>query len=221
MDGWNADFIPPEIRDNIICLGDSDHHEREGYTVSLQTGNYENDLHAAQDGVFDTDDHGPCITGSVYTDINGERQDPNARLINTLRGIISENRYRPDDSSQAIGEAADEFRQRRGIIPTISYAVRGQSALMNNWEDPHYFTAAFPTLFPEGIGGHQDQRAVPVSLMAFAEWALSHHSRRQVAPIHCHEDLIIFAGSRATRPSCTFSTMYCNSEAHLLETHYL
>ncbi|KAH6691789.1 hypothetical protein BKA61DRAFT_742496 [Leptodontidium sp. MPI-SDFR-AT-0119] len=73
MDGWNADFIPPEIWDNIICLGDSDHHEREGYTVSLQTGNYENDLHAAQDGVFDTDDHGPCITGSVYTDINGER----------------------------------------------------------------------------------------------------------------------------------------------------
>ncbi|KAH9203429.1 hypothetical protein DL95DRAFT_321422, partial [Leptodontidium sp. 2 PMI_412] len=54
---------------------------------------------------------------------------------------------------------------------------------MNNWEDPHYFTAAFPTLFPEGIGGHQDQRAVPVSLMAFAEWALSHHSRRQVVPI--------------------------------------
>jgi hypothetical protein len=36
IDGWNEDFIPPEIRDNIICLGSSDHHEREGYTVSLQ-----------------------------------------------------------------------------------------------------------------------------------------------------------------------------------------
>ncbi|CZR62113.1 uncharacterized protein PAC_12010 [Phialocephala subalpina] len=31
MGGWNEDFIPSEIRDNIICLGDSDHHEREGY----------------------------------------------------------------------------------------------------------------------------------------------------------------------------------------------
>jgi len=47
MDGWNADFIPPEVRENITCLRDSDHHEREGYTVSLQTGNYENDLQAA------------------------------------------------------------------------------------------------------------------------------------------------------------------------------
>jgi hypothetical protein len=53
IDGWSPDFIPPEIRDNIICLEKPDHHEREGYTVSLQDGNYENDLHAAQDEAFD------------------------------------------------------------------------------------------------------------------------------------------------------------------------
>jgi hypothetical protein len=28
IDSWSKDFIPPEIRDNIICLGSSDHHER-------------------------------------------------------------------------------------------------------------------------------------------------------------------------------------------------
>ena len=52
IDGWTDDFIPPEIADNVTCLADQDHHEREGYTVSLQSGNYENDLHAAQDEAF-------------------------------------------------------------------------------------------------------------------------------------------------------------------------
>ena len=91
MDSWSGDFIPPEIRDNIICLGSSDHHEREGYTVSLQTGNYENDLHAAQDGLVDADDHEAFISGSVYTDVNGERQDPNVRFIDTLRKVMAGN----------------------------------------------------------------------------------------------------------------------------------
>ena len=174
IDGWNEEFIPPEIRDNIICLGSSDHHEREGYTVSLQTGNCENDLQAAQDDVLDSDDHEALITGSVYTDVNGERQDPNVRLIDTLRRVIAGNPCATDENAPA----ADESRPAKGILPTISYAVRGRSALMSNWEDPHYFTAAFPTLFPNGRGGHQEERIVSVSLTAFAEWALNHHSRR-------------------------------------------
>jgi uncharacterized protein DUF6570 len=48
--GWDNDFVPPEITANIIHLTDSDHHEREGYTVGLQAGNHENDFQAAQDG---------------------------------------------------------------------------------------------------------------------------------------------------------------------------
>ena len=44
VDGWRDEFIPPDIRDNIVCLEEPDHHEREGYTVSLEHGNYENDL---------------------------------------------------------------------------------------------------------------------------------------------------------------------------------
>lgn len=76
MDTWSDDFIPPEIRDNIICLGSPDHHEREGYTVKLQVGNYENDLQAAQDESLDVDGDDALLTGSVYIDVNGERQDP-------------------------------------------------------------------------------------------------------------------------------------------------
>src|SRR5436305_11520418 len=66
------DFIPPEIADNITCLTNPDHHEREGYTVSLESGNYENDLQAAQGENFLPDESDPLITGSVCTDINGE-----------------------------------------------------------------------------------------------------------------------------------------------------
>jgi hypothetical protein len=82
--------------------------------------------------------------------------------------MVGSKHHRTDERAPATDDTADE-RKRRPEIPTISYAVRGKSALMSNWEDPHYFTAAFPTLFPRGIGGHQDQRTVPVSLMAFAE----------------------------------------------------
>ncbi|KAH6712162.1 hypothetical protein BKA61DRAFT_553481, partial [Leptodontidium sp. MPI-SDFR-AT-0119] len=178
MDTWSDDFIPPEIRDNIICLGGADHHEREGYTVKLQVGNYENDLQAAQDEGFDADDNETLLTGSVYTDVNGERQDPNVRMIDALLGIVTGSRRQAEEGESTEEGVTDRHPHARRKIPVISYAIRGQATLANSWEDPHYFTAAFPTLFPTGVGGHLDQRTVPVSLVAFVEWALNHHSRR-------------------------------------------
>lgn len=178
MDNWSDDFIPAELRDNITYLGGPDEHEREGYTVSLQTGNFENDLHAAQDGLVNADDNEVFISGSVCTDVNGERQDPNVRFIDTLRKVMTGNPCAVDGNTVDTDVGTDERTPSQRSMPTISYAIRGQSTLLSNWEDPHYFTAAFPTLFPTGIGGHQDKRTVPVSLAAFAEWALNHHSRR-------------------------------------------
>ncbi|KAL6405631.1 hypothetical protein AUP68_11392, partial [Ilyonectria robusta] len=178
IDEWSDDFIPSELRDNIICLGESDHHEREGYTVNLQAGNYENDLQAAQDeGFNNSDDGGPLMTGSVSTDINGERQDPNIRTLDTLFSIVANRPAAPRDRNSARNEIVDMPPLNHQRVPAISYTVRGQTTLVNHWTDSRYFTAAFPTLFPTGTGGHLDQRAVPVSLEAFAEWALSHHSR--------------------------------------------
>lgn len=66
---WGDDFVSPELRDNIICLEELDHHDREGYTVRLRPGNHENDLQAAQDSALDSSGGGPLITGSVSTDI--------------------------------------------------------------------------------------------------------------------------------------------------------
>jgi hypothetical protein len=178
--GWSDEFIPPEITENITHLEDPDHHEREGYTVNLLSGNYENDLHAAQDEAsFRANENDPFITGSVYADVNGERADPNLRLIDALLGVATGRSSLLDETVETADDSdGHQHMHRQRDLPTISYAIHGEATLMNSWEDPHYFTGAFPTLFPNGLGGHQHQRPIPVSLNAFAQWALNHHSRR-------------------------------------------
>ena len=174
IDSWDNDFIPPEIVANIIYITDSDHREREGYTVWLQAGNHENDFQAAQ-GSFQADDEEPLMTGSVYTDINGERQDPNVRMVDALLGMVAD---RSGEMETPINEGVHVRHTEQRNVPTISYAIWRQATLLNHWQDAHYFTGAFPTLFPCGTGSHLDERPLPVSLVAFAEWALKHHSRR-------------------------------------------
>jgi hypothetical protein len=123
IDDWADDFIPPDLRDNIICLDESDHHEREGYTVNLRTGNYENDLQAAQDSALDASGGEPLITGSVSTDINGERQDPDLRALDTLFSVVT-NRPAPsrgDMSVRESGRNTQHFDHRK--LPIISYTT--------------------------------------------------------------------------------------------------
>ncbi|KAF5857657.1 hypothetical protein ETB97_005478 [Aspergillus alliaceus] len=162
IDSWADDFILPELRDSIICLDEPDHHEREGYT----------------DSALDFSDSGPRITGSVCTDINGERQDPNVCVLEALFGAVA-NRPAPSGVDTSSKEGLRNMRAlSHRKMPVISYTIHGEATLVDHWTDPHYFTAAFPTLFPTGIGGHLDERNIPVSLGAFADWALRHHSRR-------------------------------------------
>jgi hypothetical protein len=40
---WDDDFIPADLQENIISVDQPDGHEREGYSVHLDTGNYENE----------------------------------------------------------------------------------------------------------------------------------------------------------------------------------
>jgi hypothetical protein len=194
MDEWADDFIPMELRDSIICVDETDHHEREGYTVNLQEGNYENDLQAAEDDACDAGGDAPLMTGSFTTDINGERQNPDLRILDTLLDLIT---------SRA--QVADQPDHRR--TPLIRYSIRGGTTLLSHWDDPHYFTAAFPTLFPTGVGGHLEQRTISVSVPAFGEWALTHHSRRHVTSATNSHQVLIFLDLLATRPSCTYYMM--------------
>lgn len=173
LDTWTDEFIPPELQENIICVDESDSLEREGYSIELDGVNYENDFQAAQDTAPDLTNNDPLITGSVSTDINGDRQNPDRRLLNSLLNMVS-------DRSPVSAE--NVHRHDGQHIPNLSYRIRGHATLVDHWNDPTYFTAAFPTLFPRGIGGHLEDRPFAISIASFAEWALKHHSRRYVPP---------------------------------------
>jgi hypothetical protein len=200
VDEWNDDFIPTELRDSIVCVDEADHHEREGYTVNLQEGNYENDFHAAEDDACDPRGSAPLLTGSVTTDINAERQNPDLRNLDTLFDLVTSR-----------SQVTDRPEHRR--TPLIRYTIRGKTTLLNHWDDPRYFTAAFPTLFPTGVGGHLEQRTTSVSMAAFAEWALTHHSRRHVASTTNSHLVLISLDLLVIKPSCICYMMSSDSEA--------
>ena len=62
--------------------------------------------------------------------------------------------------------------------PILTYECKGHPILLNDWDNSDFFTAAFPTLFPFGVGGHiikkDESRQTIVSLQPWAKWALSH-----------------------------------------------
>jgi hypothetical protein len=201
---WDDDFIPADLQENIISVDLPDGHEREGYSLHLDTGNYENDFQAAQASDLHMDSNAPLMTGSVSTDINGERQNPDRRLLNALLSVVS---------SPSASSTQRTLRHGQQRIPTLSYRIQGQATLVDHWDDPTYFTGAFPALFPLGIGGHLDDRPLNVSLSSFAEWALKHHSRRYALTVSSGElPTLTRAGSRATKPSCTLYTTCYKSE---------
>lgn len=132
IDNCRDEFILPELQDNIISLDQPDHHEREGYTVGLAQGNYENDLQAAQNESSDSNDCGLFLTGSVSTDINGERQNSDLRMLHTLLDVVGS---RSQSSEQEI-ERDNRVQQcltDGQRIPVVSYRTHGQVALMDHW----------------------------------------------------------------------------------------
>jgi hypothetical protein len=171
LDTWSDEFIPPELQENIIHVQEPDNNERQGYAMDLDSAGFENDFQAAQASCVAIDNNDPLLTGSVSTDINGERQNPDRRLLNTLLEMVSD--------QSPVASCGPHLQDARHV-PTLSYRMRGRSTLVDHWSDPTYFTGAFPTLFPHGIGGHLEDRPFAISLASFAEWALKHHSRRYV-----------------------------------------
>lgn len=180
MDVWPDDFIPSEIQQQIICLGDKDQHERAGYSVDLRQGNYENDWQAAEEDRDQPGRESLPITASISTDLNGDRQNPDLRLLNTVHSLAESETPEMEPPYVPTGGSNQDLRPAisQNPRPVITYGISGQASLLNQWQDPHFLTSAFPTLFPTGAGGHLDERLVPVSITAFANWALRHHSRR-------------------------------------------
>jgi hypothetical protein len=198
IDDWRQEFIPADIMDNITILSTDDTHEREGYAVSLENGNHENDFAAAQDAATDSDRNEPFLTASVMSDVNGERSRPDSYTLDALLQMVNGTSDTPSDTNVDVADdnenadyddlpldglvndpSPDGVRSGQGE-PVITYSIQNRPVLLSAFSDPHYFTGAFPTLFPYGIGGHLERRDIAVSLEAFARWSLSHHSRRYI-----------------------------------------
>ncbi len=66
--------------------------------------------------------------------------------------------------------------------PILTYNNSGKVVPLNDWENPEYFTASFPSLFLFGIGGHisttrgSKKGNIPIGL--WGKWVLLHHSKR-------------------------------------------
>lgn len=187
LDSWPDYHIPQEIRDAFITLGsESGSHdalvedERAGYAASLRNGLFENELDAE---VEDTE-AGTILSRSFFSDLHGQYLHSTPATLASLQAILQDRG--PDDlapngehiTNDPDGEA--EITGTHSPVPHISYKTPQELPLMNSFTDPVYFTAAFPTLFPFGIGGHlgdaKGSRPEEVSLKAFAKYAMLHHS---------------------------------------------
>lgn len=59
-------------------------------------------------------------------------QDLYTRIIDTLREVVTHGVYSTSESVPIAGDIIDRPGHRRGNVPTISYAIRMQSTLMNS-----------------------------------------------------------------------------------------
>ena len=155
MTNWEDEFVPRSVENNII-LSLFDYSEHQSYIYDPSEDNLENDIHGA---ISDFWDFG-CKDGSnklqsqlvsrcVFSDIDGTHHHPVLKLISAVHNL---GRSTNDDVEKT--------------EPLIVYSSDGHPSCLNDWEDEHYFTEAFPTLFPLGDGGHLTKRKTVILLKA-------------------------------------------------------
>lgn len=153
------------------------------HCADLGADNYKDDFHATADQA-NLDDL--VISGCVYTDANQVREHPASKLISAIANnkLLCANDIAETDCLGIDVPLSHEDNAFEDDPPLVTYQSNGHAAPLNDWEDPSFFPAAFPTLFPFGVGGHlSSSRKTRISIAAWAKWALNHHSRRSVLSI--------------------------------------
>jgi hypothetical protein len=180
LDSWPDHHIPQELRDTFIALGPEPDtagvlvvDEREGYATSLQDGLFENELDAEVEDV----EPGTILSRSFFSDLHGQDLHSTPATLASLQAILQQ--QEPEEHT-IHPESEAGTSNNPSCLPHISYKTSQELPLINSFTDPDYFTAAFPTLFPFGIGGHMGDtngdRLEEVSLKTFAKYAMLHHS---------------------------------------------
>ena len=160
---WEDEFVPTGIADEVLhCKADST--EKQGYAADLETDNFEDDL---QQAIDDAGLNAVGMTGGcLYIDVDNIREHLTSKLLSAVA-----NKNMLDESTGT-------------DVPPLTYRTKRHAIPLNDWDDSSFFPATFPALFPTGVGEHISDNShvqkVPVSLEAWAKWALTHHSKRQV-----------------------------------------
>ena len=98
------------------------------------------------------------------------RQLPTLQLVSAILNLERDRFERDSPSDSGDGNATPHYIED---VPVIRYVSgTGRYVLMNDWQDPEFFTGSFPTLFLLGSGGHLpalQERPVLVSLQAWAK----------------------------------------------------
>ena len=177
---WEDEFVPSGIAERVVDCG-TDNSEKQSYGMDLEADNFEDNFHAA---ASQAQSENTKLSGCVYTDANQARKYPTSKLISAL---VNNKILSTDDNEQIHVSTADDlpFHKGDGNRPEpslITYQSKGCAVPLNDWDNPAFFTAAFPTLFLFGTGGHLCRtRRTALSIETWAKWALTHHSRRWVA----------------------------------------
>ena len=70
------------------------------------------------------------------------------------------------------------LQELQSLQSSLTINVVPGNKVLEHYEDPTYFTSAFPTLFPWGTGKHvDDRRKGPLKLRKWIELLLKHSSR--------------------------------------------
>lgn len=203
INSWpNTPFVPDDIHRlaNFNSTGYASSSSREGYASTLEEGFYQNELDSQLGDV----DPGTVVSTSFFSDGHGRQLDSTPALFAQLdvahqkirAEVLAEEIEGARDGGVGVAEPEDfassdeeevyerQIQHPEQSVPNVRYRAHKGLRPKNSYVDSDYFPSAFPTLFPFGIGGHLgDQkigRQVPVSLRAFAKWAMLHHSRRYV-----------------------------------------
>ena len=177
---WEDEFVPSGIAEHVVDCG-KNNSKKQSYGMDLKADNFEDNFHAA---ASQAQSENTKLSGCVYTDANQICEHPTSKLISAL---VNNKVLSTDSNEQIHVSTADNLLSHEGNgngpnPPLIIYQSKGCAVSLNDWDNPAFFTAAFPTLFPFGTGGHFCRtKKTALSIETWAKWALTHHLRRWVA----------------------------------------
>ncbi len=153
LSGIPDEFIPESISSRVVIM-ESDIFEHEDYEADLSKNNNKNNLHHAIE--FAGINKSGILSGYIYTNVNKSRKNLYLKLIFAIHNLSNDST--PEDDS------AEDY----SIDPlsVITYNLYSDRKLLNDWDNPDFFSIAFPALVSSGDSDHVALLYIKVSLQA-------------------------------------------------------